>query len=300
MDEYVAFAATDQGSVEARVVGLIVDGMPVGVPHNILWWHEIVNLDVGGRRLAVTYCPLTGSPLVVDVTGPLERLNVSGLIFENNLVMFDEGTESLWPQLCLSAVQGPQAGNGLGQTHAVDMRWEEWKTRFPDGLIVSSETGFDREYTRYPLRFYEHSDFLLFPLSQGADTRRDDIKERVFGIGEGPGGVAFPFSELAGTSEGNLLVFTIIGGERVTVLWSGRARAAAAYYPRTTDGRPVTLRAGGRGFTDEETGSLWGVEGYAFEGPLAGSTLALVPESYVAYWFAWAAFHPRTDIWTRE
>jgi hypothetical protein len=96
VDEYAAFAATDAGSVEARVVALVVEGTPIGIPHNILWWHEIVNLDVGGRRLVVTYCPLTGSSLVFDITGTaLDRLGVSGLIFENNLVMFDEGTESL-------------------------------------------------------------------------------------------------------------------------------------------------------------------------------------------------------------
>ncbi len=300
VDEYAAFAATDAGSVEARVVALVVEGTPIGIPHNILWWHEIVNLDVGGRRLVVTYCPLTGSSLVFDITGTaLDRLGVSGLIFENNLVMFDEGTESLWPQLCLSALGGPLVGDELTQVHAVDMRWEAWKERFPGGLIVSDETGFGREYRRFPYPFYEARRFLLFPLSQELDTRRG-IKERVFGIGDGPGGIAFPFSELASTSGERLVVITKVNGEEIIVLWNGRAGGAGAYYPRTTDGHRVTLRAGDRGFRDEETGSLWGLEGNALEGPFAGSTLALVPEAFVAYWFAWAAFHPRTTIWTSE
>ena len=53
---------------ELRVVGLVDDDRAVAIPYNILWWHEIVHIDLGGRRLAVTYCPLTGSAMVFDAT----------------------------------------------------------------------------------------------------------------------------------------------------------------------------------------------------------------------------------------
>jgi hypothetical protein len=39
---------------------------------------------------------------------------------------------------------------------------------------------------------------------------------------------------------------------------------------------------------------VWGVHGVAVEGPLAGRQIEPVPEAYVAFWFAWAAFHPET------
>ena len=42
-----------------RVIGIEIDGEYLAFPHNILWWHEIVNMNALG--LAVTYCPLTGS-----------------------------------------------------------------------------------------------------------------------------------------------------------------------------------------------------------------------------------------------
>jgi len=44
-----------------RVVGLVLDGEALAVPLNILRHHEIVNLNRADTRVAVTYCPLTGS-----------------------------------------------------------------------------------------------------------------------------------------------------------------------------------------------------------------------------------------------
>ena len=40
-----------------RILGVFLDGRPLAVPHNILWYHEIANFDRGAERIAVTYCP---------------------------------------------------------------------------------------------------------------------------------------------------------------------------------------------------------------------------------------------------
>jgi hypothetical protein len=54
---------------------------PRAYPHNVLWWHEVANVDVGGEAFAVTLCPLTGSGLRFDrrgfVDGQTVRLGVS-------------------------------------------------------------------------------------------------------------------------------------------------------------------------------------------------------------------------------
>ena len=46
------------------VIGLDIAGDKRAYPIRILNWHEIINDTVGGRPLAVTYCPLTVSALV--------------------------------------------------------------------------------------------------------------------------------------------------------------------------------------------------------------------------------------------
>ena len=85
-----------------RVIGIKVGSDYLAFPHNILWWHEIVNVRVLG--LAITYCPLTGSSMVFSNTAAGgAQLGVSGLLFQNNLVMYDRSAsgveESLWPQM---------------------------------------------------------------------------------------------------------------------------------------------------------------------------------------------------------
>jgi hypothetical protein len=300
VDEYASVAVDDPDIPEPRVVGLIVDGTPIAIPHNILWWHEIVNADLGDRRITISYCPLTGSALAFDATeAQTNRFGVSGLIFQNNLIMFDEETQSLWPQLCMGAGYGPRKGAELTTVPLIEMRWESWKQRHPNTLVVSDDTGFQREYTRFPYQSYEKldNDFLLFP-GPAVDERRP-AKARVLGIPNGLGGVAFPFADLdeAGV---NVVVRSTVGGREALVLWDSDAQAAAAFYPETIDGVPAKLLADGDAFVDRETGSVWNVEGVALAGPLVGSRLVPIPESFVVFWFAWTAFHPETRLWTAE
>ena len=109
-----------------RVIGIEVDGEYLAVPHNILWHHEIANFDNYG--LAVTYCPLTGSSMVFrrDFAAGAE-FGSSGLLFNNNLVMYDraavEGEDSLWPQMLAGAFLRPlrreQAYDGRGHRDRV-------------------------------------------------------------------------------------------------------------------------------------------------------------------------------------
>ena len=50
------------------------------------------------------------------------------------------------------------------------------------------------------------------------------------------------------------------------------------------------------GFRDEETGSTWNAFGEAVAGELAGSQLNWV-HAFPHFWFAWAAFHPETEVY---
>jgi hypothetical protein len=80
------------------------------------------------------------------------------------------------------------------------------------------------------------------------------------------------------------------------VFWDRARKSAQAFLPRV-GGRPLTLEMSAGAIIDSETGSRWTPQGKAIDGPLVGEQLAPVPEAYVAFWFAWAAFHPDTDLW---
>jgi len=282
-----------------RVIGIDLDGDQLAVPLNILWWHEIVNVRVGSRRVAVTHCPLTGSSLVFD-REPLggREFGVSGLLYLNNLIMYDRtASESLWSQM----VRGPVCGTAvdrLTMLPAVEMTWSAWRQLYPNAPVVSSETGYRRNYQVSGYGDYGDRDnpSLLFPLPGGIDTRRPP-KERVLGIAQGlQGGIAFPFGTLADGGQ-VAAVETATLGRPLVILWDGAAQAAMAFEALLEDGTRLNFRVEGGRVVDEQSGSSWRFDGVAIDGPRAGQRLTPVADAYVAYWFAWAAFHPATRLW---
>src|ERR671913_143039 len=78
-------------------------------PLQILVWHEIVNDQVGGVPVAVTYCPLCNTAISFRrpvVNGAAISFGTSGKLYRSNLVMYDRATRSLWPQALGQAVTG--------------------------------------------------------------------------------------------------------------------------------------------------------------------------------------------------
>lgn len=278
-----------------RVLGVVVDGVARAYPHNILWHHEIINDRIGDRRVTVTFCPLTGSGLAFDpvsVDGTAIDFGVSGLLFANNLVMYDRGTGELFgPQLSSAGRCEGFRGARLDAVPVLETSWQRWRELHPDTEVVSRETGHARNYTLYPYQSYDalHNEDLLFPMPV---DRRRPLKERVLAVRSGDrSGRGWPFGELAAMGA-RAAVNEEVGDDPVTVLFeASRGGTAVAYSPRV-DGRTLTFQVDGEAFSDRETGSRWTVEGVAMEGPLTGARLSPHPDAYVLFWFAWRHFHP--------
>lgn len=296
---------------DTRVIGIQVFGLVYAIPHNILWHHEVVNLEPGGPsgpQLAITYCPLTGSSLVFDresVGGA--TLGVSGLTFMNNLVLFDRRgpDEALWPQMLAEARCGSGIGAKLAQHPFVEMEWAHWVELHPSTRVLAQDQGFDPiffEYDRlgYPYGNYRETE----PYWRAATTmppldRRRFSKERVVGLPPtaSDAGIAFPFGALTDREGSFQVVDFVYEGNAALVLWSDEAQGGTAFRPVTEGGEPLTLRATPSGFEDEGTGSRWTVEGRAVSGPLEGARLLPIERTHTAFWGAWAAFHPTTRLW---
>ena len=283
-----------------RVIGLEIDGDYIAVPHNILWWHEIVNFnDVG---LAVTYCPLTGSSMVFDrgAAGGA-AFGTSGLLFKNNLVMYDRAPNgvvtSLWPQMLAVGRCGPGEGRELEMFPALEIEWEDWVALHPNTRVVSEQTGFTRTYTTYPYGNYEiESNALTLYPQEERDPRRPP-KERVLGIPfENGGGLAFPFGALRKEGDLGAIHKTVDGQEPIVVFWNGAASAAMAYRPSAV-GQNLTFEVRDGAIVDVETESEWSIEGRALSGPLAGEKLEMIPEAYVSFWFAFSTFYENVELW---
>ncbi|MFW6089520.1 MAG: DUF3179 domain-containing protein [Gemmatimonadota bacterium] len=281
-----------------RVVGVELDGEPLAIPLNIFWWHEIVNLDTDGGAIAVTHCPLTGSSLAFDRTAiGGGEFGVSGLLYRNNLMMYDRtNQESLWPQMSRGARCGPRDGATLEMVPVIETTWSGWQSLHPDTRVVSSATGHARDYTEYPYGNYDEldNDAILFPMPE--PDRRRPLKERTLGIATEAGGIGFPFGAL--DELGPLAAVHVdTSGEEIVVFWDRSRQSAMAYHPVVDDGQRLGFQVEDGRLVDTATGSTWRVDGRATDGPLAGSRLPPVAEAYVAFWFAWAGFHPEAELW---
>ncbi|MDE2725952.1 MAG: DUF3179 domain-containing (seleno)protein, partial [Gemmatimonadota bacterium] len=79
-------------SDEDLVLGVVLNGEAKAYPHNMGWWHEIINDVVGEHPIVVSFCPLTGTGLIFSGQGNDQsriHCGVSGLLFNNNLIMYD-------------------------------------------------------------------------------------------------------------------------------------------------------------------------------------------------------------------
>ncbi len=294
VDEISYFKSTD------RIIGYrSPSGDWLAIPHNIMWRHEIVNLP----ETTITYCPLTGSALAfARLSVNQSEFGVSGLLYHANLVLYDRSgdEESLWPQMLGQARCGPRSGQSLIRVPVYEMPWEAWVELHPDTKVLAlTKDMFDPAlyfFNPYGDRYEDpdNGDYLGMPMGQ--DTRRPP-KERVLGVPDGRGGgLAFPF--LAMAEVGDRAVFRFeVGDEPGVVLWDAQRESAMAFQP-VLNAQPVEFSVGSGGFVDDLTGTTWAVDGTPLAGPLAGTGQRLTPrnEPYVAFWRAWAAFHPDTEL----
>jgi hypothetical protein len=152
-------------------------------PHPILDWHEIINDKIGATPFAITYCPLTGSGICWDrvLDGKESTFGVSGLLYNNNLIAYDRSTQSNWSQMRLQSVNGELKSTIIKTYPLVETSWETARKLYPNGRVVSTNTGYSRNYGRYPYGSYKIShSFFIFPVSLN-DTRLNS-KDRVLGV----------------------------------------------------------------------------------------------------------------------
>ena len=191
-----AAQATDM-TPDARVLGLVIDGIAKAYPIAILNWHELVNDHFGGQRVIVSYCPLCGTGMAFSsrAAGRELEFGVSGLLYNSDVLLYDRQTHSLWSQILGSAVTGLLRGTRLEPLVLAHTDWQDWRRRHPDTRVLSRDTGFRRDYDRNPYLGYDSRPSLFFDVAH-QDPRYPN-KEWVLGIEVDGRFRAYPFSELA-------------------------------------------------------------------------------------------------------
>jgi len=196
---FVAVAEANYLQDRDRVLGINRNGIKKAYPIKILNYHEIVNDQFAGEAIVVSYCPLcgTGMAFIASVDGSVRDFGVSGLLYNNDVLLYDRESESLWSQIMKQAVTGPLRGTRLQQVAMSHTTWGDWHRRYPHSLVLSTDTGARRDYQRSPYAGYASSEDVYFPM--GEIDRRYHPKEQLIGLSLGDKSKAYPFAELSRT-----------------------------------------------------------------------------------------------------
>jgi hypothetical protein len=167
-------------------LGIVIDGEARYYPNQILVWHEIVNDTINGVPVLITYCPLCATSIAYErrIEGEAVEFGVSGQLWRSNLLMYnrseDPKEESLWSQILGQAVTGKFAGDELDILESDVVTYSQWKQAHPDTLVLSRDTGADRNYSEDPYEGYYTSDEVGFGAT--FDDDRLDPKALVYGV----------------------------------------------------------------------------------------------------------------------
>jgi hypothetical protein len=250
-----------------RVAGLVVNGEARAYPLSILNAHEVVNDVLGGVPIAVTYSPLTDSLVAFDrrIGGVERTFRVSGLVLDSNLVMYDRvpgqqpgsvDGSSLWSQLGMRAIAGPEAARGTRLVPLPDVNiasWQMWLAAWPDTTVALGTPAMASRYKELSYARYCLTPRVDFPVDGLVDAAPEPQtataaleaavagaprtrKTAVIEVREGGERAAFSLAELAARAAGADRVTVNVGGRDIELRVQSAPLAAMA---RGADGRPV-------------------------------------------------------------
>ena len=286
------------------VLGFVAaDGSAWAHPHRILNFHEIVNAELGGQPIVVTFCPLCRSGAVysrsVDLgAGPevLDFGNTSAL-YQNDLVMYDRQTLSYWWQVRGRAVVGALTGVELRVLASSTTTWGRWRREHPDSSVLSFETGYRVDYGRDPFAGYRdavNAGRTPFPVAPEflTDDRLDPATPVVVAVASGS-----PWAVPLDTGGRRVVALPPVDDRaEIVVVVSG---PDSVVFESPDPGGPGSgLRWEGDRLVDDR-GNTWNLAGLAVDGPDAGIELAQFP-SRNQLWFSAVAAFPAIEVVGRD
>ena len=297
------------------VIAVELEGDSRAYPLRIMASHEIVNDRFGDLPVVITYCPLCNSALVFNSSfdGKALQFGTTGLLRKSDLIMYDRSSETLWQQFTGEGIVGKYAGERLEFLPSSIVSFDDYRSAFPEGQVLSQDTGFGFGYDLSSYEAYDQigADPYLFIQFDGEVQdieidRRLPAMERVVSLSLDGSDVAYPVSLLSevgvvnDTQSGvDLAVFHTFG--TTSAFYNPFSQrfddvGATGVFDPTVDGEKLTFSKEGDSIVDDQTGSTWNILGQAVDGPLSGQQL----ESIVHgdhFWFSWAAFKPDTLIY---
>jgi uncharacterized protein DUF3179 len=278
-------------------------GAAKAYPIQILMWHEIVNDSVGGVPLSITFCPLCNTAIAYERTidGQVLDFGTTGRLRYSNLIMYDRETETWWQQASGQAIAGELTGSQLVFYPAAIISWQDFAKTYPQGEVLSRDTGLGRPYGQNPYTGYDDVNNPPF-LYDGPPTPGELLPmTRVLTVDLNGETVAYPYDLLEEVG----VINDEVGGQPIAVFWQsgtasaldtgaiaqGRDVGAAAAFSREINDEVLTFIIQDGSMIDSN-GTEWDILGRSTSGEQLTPVVAVNH-----FWFSWAAFKPETRVY---
>ncbi|MBI4010209.1 MAG: DUF3179 domain-containing protein [Candidatus Aenigmarchaeota archaeon] len=280
------------------IFGIIVDDIARAYPKQILVYHEIANDRINDKPLLVTYCPLCGTGIAFErklPTGEESNFGTSGKLYNSNLVMYDDKTDTYWTQVGGKAIVGELTGAKLKQIPIDTMLWKDWKKLHPNTQVLSRNTGYIRAYGLDPYGDYYSNDFVGFGASF-SDARLHP-KAMVSGITINGIAKAYPVEEVgkAGLVNDAVNNISILVVKDPSIDIKQFEINPLRMYNRELEGKILEFELREGKLFDKQTNSEWNFGGVAIDGQYKREKLFAI-DSTSAMWFSWLSFNPKTEL----
>ena len=269
------------------VVLLEDDAGGIVFPLSSLERYEVVNTTINGRPATMSYCATSRSAVAYwgTTAGLTTSFVPTRMYVDNNLIMQDRATGSVWSQMLGVALRGHLAGVSLDRIAVYPTTWVQARVNYPDAMVLTSGVASDSATPKPYVAQLPTGHTLTFI----ADTRLTPAEDVV--------------AVLAGSEAAAVPVKAVIQRHVVSLEAGGKHLVAIAdpkigsvrVFDRDMDGSSVMLDAVGGMILDRTTRSVWDEHGRCISGPLKG----LILKQFVSLdcmWSAWSAFFPNSAV----
>ncbi len=269
------------------------------VPQAIMVWHEVFNIvSKKGNPYCLTYSPISGT--LAFYNSRVDRKNLIfdsfGTIYNNNTILIDRNTGSLWVQLLGMAYEGPLIGRGMNYLPVYWTKWKNAKTVFPNAQVLAKPLEYSRDYGRDPygsfaaVDSYYQNDQIIYPLTH-YDTRLH-AKKQVYGLELNGLIVAVDIDYV---KKEKVVNFTL-GYYPLLAMYDEDLDTVRIYNRQFwTDKDPGLFIYKNNEIRDFHTNSLWDIHGTCLSGNLIGARMEQIFGFY-SFWFSFASMHPETFL----
>ena len=260
-------------------------------PQKIMVWHEIVNEEIDGEAISITYCPLTASAIgYIGEEG--NTYGTSGNLLNSNLVMYDRKSNSNIPQILGVGVDSDLSGVTLKTKPILWADWADVAAMYPKANVLSLETSHTRDYFQDPYGSYSpltktsyyQTGEPMFPLLNDNLTDIDD-KKVVVGVKYDKNVIALDPNKV---EEMRVLNFEV-GNHPAVAIYDTDLKTVRVYSAMLAD-KKITLKYIEKTIFDE-SGREWQAKGVSKSGE------SLTPITHFdVFWFAWQAYYSSSEI----